>query len=108
MLRPERRMWFRLAALWGCTVREAIARCDAEEFREWLAYYGLEPWTQDRADWRAGMVASVIANVNRGRGTPAYKAADFMPRFGPEPEQKRQPLSDMKAAFEKFAQVCNG
>jgi hypothetical protein len=73
-----------------------------------MAYYSLEPWTQDRADWRAGMIASVIANVNRGRGTPAYTAQQFMPTFGPRQPVKVQSTESMKAAFAAFEKACNG
>ena len=41
----------------------------------------VDPITSDRADHRAGVVASVVANVHRGRHQPAYVAADFMPDY---------------------------
>lgn len=54
---------------------------------EWLAYFQLEPWGEERADLRAGIVASTIANVNRpAKRKQAYAPKDFMPRFGAEPE----------------------
>lgn len=55
------------------------------EYMEWRAYYQIEPWDETRADWRAGMIASVIANVNRGKDQRAYKPDEFMPRFGQTP-----------------------
>lgn len=92
-------MWFRLAALWGCTVREAQRRCDAREFNEWLAYYRLEPWGEERDDLRSGIVASVIANCFRGKGQKAFKPKDFMPRFDkPEEPDWRATKSLFKAA----------
>ena len=53
------------------------------EFIEWQAYYTLEPWDEVRADWRAGMLASVYANVNRDPKKKASKPSDFMPTFRP-------------------------
>lgn len=34
---------------------------------------------EEWADYRTGMVASVIANVNRAKGVRPYTPADFMP-----------------------------
>jgi hypothetical protein len=88
----------------GCTVSDAIARCDAEEFREWMAFYELDPWGGERGDLRTGIVASVIANVNRPSGSKPITPSDFMPEFGPrDEERKTQSLAEMKAAFESFA-----
>lgn len=51
-------------------------------FTSWQAYYTLEPFGQERADLRAGIVASTMANALRGKRTRAYKPKDFMPMFG--------------------------
>jgi hypothetical protein len=54
---------------------------------EWLAYFQLEPWGEERADLRAGIVASTVANVNRpAKRKKAFEPKDFMPRFDAEPE----------------------
>jgi len=53
------------------------------EFAEWQAYYRLEPFGEERADLRTGILAALIANVNRDpkqRKKP-YEPADFMPTF---------------------------
>ena len=68
----------------GMTVQALQATMGYREFIEWMAYYQMEPWDETRADWRAGMVAAVIANVNRGKDQRAYKPDEFMPKFGPE------------------------
>jgi len=44
-----------------------------------MEYYTLEPWGEARADLRAGVITSVIANVHRAPHTPIYEPADFMP-----------------------------
>ncbi len=54
-----------------------------------MAYLSLEPIGEERADLRSGIVASVIANANRKKGTRAFKPDDFMPKFG-----RQQELSD--------------
>jgi hypothetical protein len=38
-------------------------RAVLHELAEWAAYYQCEPFGEERADLRAGIVASVIANV---------------------------------------------
>lgn len=51
------------------------------ELGEWLAFYRVSPWGDFRADQRAGIVASTIANCSRDpkkRGTP-YRPDEFMP-----------------------------
>lgn len=58
------------------------------EISLWEAEFKLSPWDEFRADLRAGLVASTIANVNRGKDTPAFTPAQFMPylnRGDPEP-----------------------
>lgn len=34
-----------------------------------------------RTEWAAGMVSSTIANVNRGKNTPAFSVTDFTLHF---------------------------
>ncbi len=68
------------------TVRELLAKMDAREFAEWIAYARIEPFGEEVADHRAGTIASMIANVNRGPRTDAYDALAFIPwRERPKP-----------------------
>ena len=76
------------------SVSRAQKEIDSREFAEWLAFDRVEPQGEFRADLRAGIIAAVIANVNRGRGTPAFKPADFMPDF----DQPAQPDSEAVGA----------
>jgi hypothetical protein len=69
------------------TVDELLSRISSRELSEWQVYSQIEPWGETRADWRSGIVAAVIANVNRAKGQPAYSPETFIPRFGPQPEQ---------------------
>ena len=62
-----------------------------EQFSEWHEYAQLEPFGAERDDLRAGIIASTIANANRTKKTRPFKATDFMPHFGPEPDRKREP-----------------
>lgn len=81
----------------GCTVRELLARCTGAELTEWLAYYSLEPFGEERADLRAGIVASTIARAN---GSKSAKPSDFMPKF------EEQDPEDMKRVLERVTHVC--
>ena len=53
----------------------------ASEFTEWYEYYKLDPWGEERSDWRSGSVCATLANVNRGKKGRTYKPEDFMPKF---------------------------
>lgn len=48
-----------------------------------MAYERLEPFGERRADLRAGIVASTIANAHRGKEGRPYTPQDFMPDFEP-------------------------
>lgn len=75
-------------------VDRLLAELSTHEFDEWLAFYSIEPWGEARADVRAGIVASTIANVNRNpkyRRKP-YSPQDFMPVYDKPP--KPAPTTD--------------
>lgn len=70
------------------TVRELLARIDSRELVEWQIYYGLEPWGTETEDYRAAIVASTIANVNRD---PKKQRRPLAPEaFMPRRDAKRQ------------------
>jgi hypothetical protein len=56
-----------------------------------MAYAEVEPFGEDRADLRSGIVAATVYNLNRGRGMPSMKPVDFIPRF----ERRRQTAEEM-------------
>ena len=58
-----------------------MAEIDSAEFSEWLAFYSIDPFGEERADLRAGINSAVIANIHRGAGVKAFSATDFMPQF---------------------------
>jgi hypothetical protein len=63
------------------TVRELLARTDSRELAEWQAYFRLEPFGEARADLRAGIIASTVANVHRDPRRRPLTTRDFMPAF---------------------------
>lgn len=60
------------------TVAELLAAMDSRELAEWQAFAQLEPFGEVRDDLRAGVVASTVANVNRGKGGKAFQPSDFL------------------------------
>lgn len=90
------------------SVRRAQTEIDAAEFAEWRAYYELEPWGQERADLRAGIVASVIANTAPGRHGKAFMPVDFMPRYGERRRKIPMTQSQLHAVFRLNTQLAGG
>lgn len=68
------------------------------KFQRWTAFLNMEPQGGARGDLQAGIIASTIANVNRRKYTPPYKAKDFMPKFGYEVYtlKKQQSVEELK------------
>lgn len=65
----------------------------AAEFGLWLQAYQDEPWGDARADLRAGIVASSVANMagKMLRKGKTLLPKDFMPRFHEPPEHEASP-----------------
>ncbi len=66
---------------------------------EWIALERVDPWGEWRADLRAGIVASTIANVNRGKKDKAFSAQDFMPDFRTPKEKRRARNKGIRASL---------
>lgn len=45
---------------------------------EWIAYFRLHGFTEDRAELRNGILCSLLFNINRRKGTAASKPKQFM------------------------------
>lgn len=64
-------------------MEELLHRISSRELTEWMAYYQLEPWGEERADLRAGIIAATVANAARDpkkRRRP-FRPEEFMPKF---------------------------
>jgi len=44
-----------------------------------MAYWRVEPWGEQRADWRAGLICSTLCNINARKGSKPLTPEDFMP-----------------------------
>jgi len=88
------------------TVSELLARISSRELAEWMAYAQLEPFGEERADLRAGIVAATVANTARDprkRARP-FAARDFMPRFG----RRRQTWQEQLRIVEHWNRLLGG
>jgi hypothetical protein len=62
----------RLALALGRTVRELERSLSHAEWIEWIAYYGLDPWGDQRDDMRmARLVTAVLAPHSKSTVNPA-------------------------------------
>ena len=94
-------MTFRLALALGRTVEELLEGIDSAELTEWFAYYQVEPWGEERADWRSAMIARTMAEIHRddkSRARP-FQIDEFMPKFDGEAEDKSSQSVDLMNAF---------
>lgn len=80
------------------TVKELLARIDSRELSEWMAYFSLEPWGTEVEDWRAGLVASTVANVNRDekKRKKPFEPKDFIPQRVKPPVEEQSPEEQAK------------
>lgn len=83
---------------------EVLDKHSSKRLTEWAAFLQLEPQGEERADLRAGIISSVIANANRKKGTKPFKPSDFMPKF----DHKEQTIHEQRAAAEALALAFGG
>jgi hypothetical protein len=69
------------------TVAEMLSRISSLELTEWMAYYKMDPFGEERADMRSAMVCTVMANA---WGKKKFKIEDFMPKFDKRPMTPQQ------------------
>ena len=87
------------------TVRELLSRVDSRELAEWVAYNSLDPIGNFRSDLQSGIIASTIANVNRGKNTNPFSPQDFMPVQ--ETKSKVSSEDEMMATMMRATQIIN-
>lgn len=61
------------------TVKQLLASLDSAELTEWMAFNNIEAIGEARADLRAGIVASTVANHGTRVIREPYRPRDFMP-----------------------------
>lgn len=68
-----------LALRLGRSLDELLHTVSSEELTMWRAFDLREPIGDWRHDLAAGVVASTLANVHRGKNVEAFAPRDFMP-----------------------------
>ena len=78
--------------------------------QEYVALDKRHKLEQERRDFRAALVCSVLANVNRDpkRKPKPYTPKDFMPEYGGGSLSKRQTPKEMLAVFEMICAMQGG
>lgn len=84
------------------SVGQAQSEIDAREFAEWQAYYTIEPFGEERADYRNAILCALIANALGKKREPKH----FMPDFTAEPKPP-QPLAQMRAMMNLYTALHN-
>lgn len=85
---------------------DAILReLPARLWQEWQAFYGIDPWGEERADLRAGIIASAAISPYCKKGqTP--QPIDFMP-FARRGKPRQQCEADMRANWKAAVTAFN-
>lgn len=76
----------------GRTVGELEDSIDSAELTDWMAFYLIDPWGEQRADLRNGLLTAATINSNpfRSKGHPASKPTDFLLYPSEQVAQSRQ------------------
>ncbi len=79
-------------------------------FLEWMDYYDVEPFGEERADLRSAIVAQVVASSIPTKSKKRFKVKDFMPSFEKKSKHSsggKQTAEQMKSTFLAFAEAQN-
>jgi len=90
------------------TVRQLEWQLEASELNEWMAFFNMEPWGAVREDYRAGIIASTLVNVNGGKkgGKPA-QATDFFDLYTRHTNRKQTNEQQINI-FKRYAEARRG
>lgn len=84
-------------------IKRLLKEIDSQDITEYKAYYQIEPFGSEQDFLQAGIISSVIANVNRSKNSQPFKASDFIPSSFKAKIPKKQSAKDMKYIFEQMA-----
>ena len=92
-------MQFALCLALGCLHPDQLmSQLTSRQYTEWLQYYKCEPWGDQRADLRAGIISAAQWERHRTRGEEPKTPADFMPFT----QQKKQSPDEIKATLRRI------
>jgi len=95
----------RLALAMHATQGELLDRLTSEELTEWMIYDSMEPIGQHRLDYGFGIIAALLANVNRKKGGKPFRPIDFMP-FVRDPYEGQTIMHDTESALAFFESLA--
>ena len=92
------------------TVAELLDRMSSREFSEWMAYYGIEPFGEERADLRQALTTSTMANIAQAQTKhPKWtKPEDYMPFSKPEAQTETNDPASPEALRGKLMAFAGG
>lgn len=78
---------------------------------EWRVYYDLEPFGEERADYRSAQVVAALLNVHRKKGAQLVKLADCLLKFGTtratQPRTPEEARAQIIRTMELLVQIHN-
>jgi hypothetical protein len=83
----------------GRTVDELGATMSPQEFLAHHADFQREPWGSRMVVVMLAQVCAILCNVNRGKDTPAFTPADFLPGQRDAPVASPTTFSDLTATL---------
>jgi hypothetical protein len=72
------------------TVRELTEKLTISEARKWKRYFADRPWPEEARDIQNAMLCAIVANLARGKDTPARTVTEFMV-YARRPEETPEP-----------------
>lgn len=78
-------------------VDKMLRKMTAKRFLEWEHYSRIEPFGEQRGDYQAASIATVIANSTRGTKQEPFKIEDFLLKFE-EPKKRQTPDQQLAIA----------
>lgn len=63
----------------------------SRQLAEWMAYYAVDPFGDQRGDLQAGIIAATVSNRWRGKNEAPAKPVDFMP-YIEKPQQSAEEI----------------
>jgi hypothetical protein len=75
--------------------KKMLGEMTVRELGLWAALWEIDPWSEERADYRAALPTYVLAEINRDpkKKTNAYKPTDFMPYTRKDENAKHRDVS---------------
>ena len=91
-------------------MRELEDRLGADELLEWMAFFELEPWGEERLEIMLAQICSLLANQWRGKGQRAARPQEFLPDYGGLRKRQRKPqsVSEMIASLRTHTAILGG